>query len=104
MTVLVIELAANAIGTLARLEEGFAVFFLRVRFLSRLLLIVAMSEFALFSVAAESDFNPVFAELRFIFGLELVRLDSLWLASRLFRAPAGQLSWLDWHWNECGCG
>ena len=84
-----IELAANAIWALSCLEEGFAVFVLGIRFLSRLLFTVAMSELALFSVAAKSDFNPVFAELGFVFGLELVRLDSLWLAGRLFRAPIG---------------
>ena len=87
-----IELAANAIWALSRLEEGFTVFVFGVRFLSRFLFTVAMSELALFSVAAESDFNPVFAELCFVFGLELVRLDSLWLASRLFRAPIGRVS------------
>ena len=92
VAVLVIELAADAIWALSRPEEGFTVFVFGVRFLSRFLFTVAMSELALFSVAAESDFNPVFAELCFVFGLELVRLDSLWLASRLFRAPIGRVS------------
>ena len=75
-----IELATNAIRTLPRLEEGFAIFVLGVWLLSRFLFIVAMSKFTLFSVAAKSDFNPVFAELGFVFGLKLVRHDSLWLA------------------------
>ena len=100
VTVFVIELATNAIGALSRLEEGFAVFVFDVRFLSRLLFSVAMGEFALFSVAAESDFNPVFAELCFVFGLKFVRLDHLRLACRLFGASVCLYGFLDGHWNE----
>lgn len=80
VAVLVIELAADAIRTLPRLEEGFAILILGIWLLSWLLFIVAMSKFTLFSVAAKSDFNPVFAELSFVFGLKFVRHDSLWLA------------------------
>ena len=87
VAVLVIELAANTIGTLFRLEEGFAIFISSLWFLSRLLLTVAVSEFALISVPAMADFDPVFAELSLVFGLIFVLLDNLWLASRLFRAP-----------------
>ena len=79
-----IELAADAIGALSRFEEGFAVFLLRILLLSWFLLTMAMCELALFSVATESDFDPVFAELSFVLGLELVRLDILRLARRLF--------------------
>ena len=87
MAVLVIELAANTIGTLFRLEEGFAIFVSSLWFLSRLLLTVAVSEFALISVPAMADFDPVFAELSFVLGLIFVVVGNLWLANRLFGAP-----------------
>ena len=90
-----IELTANTIRALLRLEEGFAVFVFSFWFLSRLLLTVAMSKFALFSVPAIANFNPVFAEFSLVFCQIFVLLDSLWLASRLFSASCGGNSLLD---------
>ena len=71
MTVLVLILAANAIRALSRLEEGFTILVLPHGFyLWKDYLTVAVGKHALVSVAAETNFNPVFAQLSFIFGLK----------------------------------
>ena len=71
MTVLVLILAANAIRALSRLEEGFTILVLPHGFyLWKDYLTVAVGKHALVSVAAETNFNPVFAQLSLIFGLK----------------------------------
>ena len=68
---LVLILAANAIRALSRLEEGFTILVLPHGFyLWKDYLTVAMGKHTLVSVAAETNFNPVFAQLSLIFGLK----------------------------------
>ena len=67
----VIELATSAIGALTSLEKGFAVLvFFRGREFWKHHLTVAVGILAVITIAAKSDFNPVFAQLCFVFGLE----------------------------------
>ena len=68
---LVLILAANAIRALSRLEEGFTILVLPHGFyLWKDYLTVAMGKHALVSVAAETNFNPVFTQLSLVFGLK----------------------------------
>ena len=70
---LVIELATSAIGALSSLEKGFAVLvFFRRREFWKYYLTVAVGIFAVISIAAKTDFNPVFAQLCLIFGLKFI--------------------------------
>ena len=71
VAVLVIVLAADAIGTLSCLKEGFTVFVLLCeRKLWKYHLTVAVRELARIAIAAKADFNPVFAQLCFVFSLK----------------------------------
>ena len=71
VTVLVIVLAADAIGTLSCLKEGFTVFVLLCGFkLWEYHLTVTVRELARIAIAAKADFNPVFAQLSLVLGLE----------------------------------
>ena len=68
---LVIELATSTIGALSSLEKGFAVLiFLRGREFLKYHLTVAVGILAVITIAAKTDFNPVFAQLCLVFGLE----------------------------------
>ena len=80
------ELAANTIRALFRLEEGFAIFIFSLGFISLSFLHVTMCIFALISVSTMADFNPIFAELGFVLGQIFVYLSILWLAIRLLEA------------------
>ena len=68
---LVIELATSAIGALSSLEKSFAILvFFRGREFWKYHLTVAVGIFAVISIAAKTDFNPVFAQFCLVFGLE----------------------------------
>ena len=64
-------LAADTVWALLCLKECFAVLILPHWFIPwKHNLIVAVSEHALVFIAAETDFNPVFAQLCFVFSLK----------------------------------
>ena len=77
VAVLVLELAANPVRALASREEGFAVFIFSSSHFLGFKFFITVGKFALVSVAAKSNLNPVLAELRFVLRLVLVRFGTL---------------------------
>ena len=107
MTVLVLVLAADTVWALGCLKECFAVLIPPHGFIPwKDNLTVAVSEHALVFVAAETDFNPVFAQLCFVFSLKFC--DHVTGVGRLgcFSGAIGHVDLLGWSfsWNEGSCG
>ena len=98
-------LAADTIWALPSLEECFAVLIFPHGFIFwENNLTVAVSEHALVFVAAETDFNPVFAQLCFVFGL---KFGDHVIAVGLLGCFSGSISSVDFFglsfsWNK-GC-